>query len=171
VINSCPKPALNSEARSHMLRQIRMRLQTLRGRLASIRAEQSVTRQSLRPVQEAKQAVECEIDQLLADRKRLRIDRPRWLDITLSKRLERLRTLALAPVLDRGELHAAFLALFSKVIIDWERNRLNFHWKHGGESSVLVATKPLRDIENPRPPGKKRYYPGQRAPMLPSAVQ
>lgn len=171
VIKSCPKPALTSEARSHMLREIRMRLQTLRARAASIRAEQPITRQSLRPMQEARQAVESEIDQLLADRKRLRVDRPRWLDITLSKRLERLRNIARAPVLDRLELHSVFLALFSKVIIDWERNRLVFHWKHGGESSVAVATKPLRNVENPRRPGKQRFNPGELAPALPSVAR
>jgi len=39
VIKSCPKPALTSEARSHMLARIRGRLQTLRLRLASIITE------------------------------------------------------------------------------------------------------------------------------------
>ena len=36
-----------------------------------------------RPVLESRHTVEAEIERLLADRKGLRIDRPRWLEIAL----------------------------------------------------------------------------------------
>jgi hypothetical protein len=84
VIRSCPKPALSSDARSQMLTHIRVRLHTLRERRASLIADHPQIRQSLRPVLEARQSVENEIERLLAERKRLRIDRPKWLDITLT---------------------------------------------------------------------------------------
>jgi DNA invertase Pin-like site-specific DNA recombinase len=49
VINSCPKPALTSDARRHRLRHIRVRLATLRQRQRSMQAETGLLRQSLRP--------------------------------------------------------------------------------------------------------------------------
>jgi len=167
VIKSCPKPALTSEARSHMLTQIRMRLRALRLRLASIIAEQPKVRQMSRPVLEARQAVEAEIEKLLVDRKRLRIDRPKWLDVTLSKRLDKLRVVAKATVLDRVELHSMFKSLFVKVIIDWQQNRLRFVWKHGGESFVKVDMEPQRKVANRRRADRPRYQPGEVAPALP----
>jgi DNA invertase Pin-like site-specific DNA recombinase len=167
VIGSCPKPILTSDARSHMLGVIRSRLHSLRGRRASLASEHQQLRQSSRPVREACQAVDLEIEHLLADRKRLRIDRPKWLDVTLAKRLERLVQVAKAPHLDRKELHAIFVMLFVKVVIDWEREQLIFHWKHGGTSAVKVATKPLRVVANPRRSARPRYRPGESAPALP----
>ena len=167
VIRSCPKPALTSEARSHMLAHIRVRLHALRLRLASIIEERPKVRQMSRPVLEARHAVEAEIEKLLADRKRLTVDRPRWLDVTLSKRLERLRMVAKAPALDRVELHAILKSLFVKVVIDWQQNQLRIVWKHGGESIVKVAMKPMRKVANKRRADRPRYQPGQMAPALP----
>jgi DNA invertase Pin-like site-specific DNA recombinase len=167
VIRSCPKPALTSDGRNHMLTQIRSRLYDLRRRLASIIEEQPRVRQMSRPVLEARHAVEAEIGRLLADRKRLRIDRPKWLDITLSKKLEKLRMVAKASVVDRHELHLMLESLFVKVIIDWENNRLRFVWKHGGESFVKVDMRPQRKVENKRRTIRPRYQPGEMAPALP----
>lgn len=78
----------------------------------------------------------------------MRIDRPRWLDLTLSSRLEKLQLVAKATELDRMELHSMFKALFTKVVIDWQHDSLIFQWKHGGESHVRAAMKPLRQVEN-----------------------
>ena len=167
VINSCPKPALTSDARKHMLMIMRSRLHQLRRRLASIIEEQPLVRQMSRPVLEARRAVEAEMERLLADRKRLRIDRPKWLDVTLSKKLEKLRMVAKSPGLDRPELHSIFRSLFVKVVIDWENNRLKFIWKHGGESFVKADMRPQRQIMNVRRANRPRYQPGELAPALP----
>jgi DNA invertase Pin-like site-specific DNA recombinase len=167
VIRSCPKPALTSEARSHMLKQIRRQLHALRYRLVSIVEEQPKVRQMSRPVVAARRSVEDDIERLLADRKRLRIDRPQWLDVTLSRKLERLHTVAKMRVLDRPELHAIFKSLFVKVIIDWQNSRLRFVWKHGGESFVKVDMKPQRTVANRRRANRPRYQPGEMAPELP----
>jgi len=167
VIRSCPKPALTSDARKHMLMIIRSRLYDLRRRLASIISEQPKVRQMTRPVLEARQAAEAEIERLLADRKRLRIDRPKWLDVTLSKKLEKLRMVAKANTVDRPELHSILKSLFVKVIIDWEHNRLDIHWKHGGKSFVKVDMRPQRKVANKRRADRPRYQPGEMAPALP----
>ena len=167
VIKSCPKPALTSEVRSHRLTQIRLRLHTLRGRQASIGAEYAQVRQSLRPVIGARDAVDAEIAKLLAERKMLRIDRPRWLDVTLAARLDKLRTVAKATVVDRQELHTILRSLLTQVVVDWEHDRLVFHWKHGGTSAVRVAIRPKRIVANVRRADRPRFQPGQMAPPLP----
>jgi len=167
VIKSCPKPALTDEARGHQLAYIRRRLRVLRERQASMAAEYDLLHQSHRPVMAARVSVQNEIDSLLAQRHRLRIDRPKWLDITLSKRLEKLLAVATADPLDRKELHAVFRLLFAKVVIDWENDSLVFHWQHGGESSVKVNMKPQRVVANVRRGDRWRFQPGQVAPPLP----
>lgn len=86
-----------------------------------------------------RQSVETEIGRRLAQRKRLRIDRPKWLDLTLSARLDKLRATATATVVDRVELHSILRSLLTKVVVDWEHEQLVFHWKHGGESAVRVV--------------------------------
>jgi hypothetical protein len=47
--------------------------------------------------------------------------------------------------------------------------RLTFHWKHGGMSSVNADMKPLREVENRRRADRPRYKPGETAPALPVA--
>jgi DNA invertase Pin-like site-specific DNA recombinase len=167
VIRSCPKPTLTTDVRSHRLKQIRIRLHTLRQRMATIDAERTQLRRGSRPIRAAAENVEREIGQLLEERKRMRIDRPRWLDLTLSSRLEKVRYIAKAAVLDRAELHSIFESLFTKVVIDWQRESLIFHWKHGGESSVRASMKPLREVENVRRADRPRFEPGEMGPRLP----
>jgi len=167
VINSCPKPALTTDARSHQLAYIRTRLRNLRTRRDSMISEHAQLRQSLRPVVAARQTVEDEIETLLTQRRRLRIDRPKWLDVTLSRRLEKLLAVATAIPLDRKELHAVFRSLFVKVVIDWENDRLMFHWQHGAESKVHVNMKPQRVVANVRRADRQRFQPGQVALPLP----
>jgi hypothetical protein len=171
VILSCPKPALNSDARRLMLAQIRSRLNVLHRRQDSIASELGQLRQSSRPSLAARQAVDAEIAHLLTDRKRLRMDRPRWLDVTLSNRLEKLRQIAKASQVDRRELHSILEALLVKVVIDWQQESLQLHWKHGGTSSVKAAMKPQRKVANPRRADRPRYKPGETAPALPVAVR
>jgi hypothetical protein len=113
-------------------------------------AEYDLLHQSHRSVIAAKVSVQNEIDSLLTQREQLRIDRPKWLDVTLSKRLEKLLAVTTADPLNRMELHAVFRSLFVKVVIDWEHDRLIFHWQHGGESFVSVKMKPQRHVANPR---------------------
>jgi hypothetical protein len=122
-------------------------------------------------VLEARHAVEAEIERLLSDRKQLRINRPKWLDVTLSKKLEKLRMVAKVPELDRQELHSMLKSLFVKVIIDWQHNRLRFHWKHGGESIVKVDMRSQRKAENKRRGNRPRYQPGELAPALPKVAR
>lgn len=167
VIKSCPKPALTSEVRSHRLKQIRLRLHTLRGRQASIREEYPQVRQSLRPVIGARDAVDAEIAKLLSERKMLRIDRPRWLDVTLAARLDKLRMVGKATVVDRQELHTILRSLLVNVVVDWEHEQLMFNWKHGGTSAVRVAMKPQRVVANVRRADRPRFRPGEMAPPLP----
>lgn len=167
VIESCPKPALTSEVRSHRLMQIRLRLHTLRGRQASINAEHMQVRQSLRPVIAAREAVADEIAKLLAERKMLRIDRPRWLDVTLTARLDKLRMVATAAVVDRHELHTILRSLLVVVVVDWVHDQLVFNWKHGGTSVVRVVMKPQRVVANPRRADRPRFKAGEMAPSLP----
>jgi hypothetical protein len=82
-------------------------------------------------------------------------------------KLDKLRGVAKATLIDRHELHAILKPLVLKVIVDWEREQLLFHWKHGGESAVRVAMKPQRDFANPRRADRLRFKPGEMAPPLP----
>src|ERR1700720_936857 len=61
VIRSCPKPTLTTDVRSHRLKQIRLRLRTLRQRQATVDAERAKLRQGSRPVLAAVESVEREI--------------------------------------------------------------------------------------------------------------
>jgi DNA invertase Pin-like site-specific DNA recombinase len=171
VIRSCPKPVLSTDARSHRLKEIRIRLHTLRQRMTTIEMERPQLRHGSRPVQAASVSVEAEINQLLDERKRMRIDRPRWLDITLSARLDKLCVEAKATIVDRVDLHRLFQSLFAKVVIDWEHDRLIIHWKHGGQSFVRASMKPLREVANMRRADRPRYQPGQMGPRLPPVAR
>ncbi|HJS84679.1 MAG TPA: recombinase family protein [Acetobacteraceae bacterium] len=166
VIQGCPKPVLGGEMRADRLRHVRSRLYQLRERRDSIDLECPSLRQSSRPAIAAKQAVGMEISKLLEERRRLRLNKP-WLDITLAKKLSRLREVAAAREPDRKELHEILRSLFLKVVVDWERGRLVFHWKHGGESSVRAATKPQREVANRRRADRPRFGPGERIAPLP----
>jgi hypothetical protein len=167
VIASCPMVPLHAEVRSEELRRIAVRLRTLRRRSESLASEHATLRRSRRPVLALEQATAAEIGELLTQRKRLWEDKPRWQDLTLGKRLEQLRVVARANPLDRVELHRMFVSLFTKVVIDWERGRLVFHWKHGGTSAVKAVMEPLRREKNRSRRVNPQCAPGQRAPSLP----
>ena len=74
-------------------------------------------------------------------------------------------------MVDRVELHSILRSLLTKVVVDWEHEQLVFHWKHGGESAVRVAMKPLRTVSNRRRSDRPRFSPGEMAPALPVAVR
>jgi hypothetical protein len=105
VVKSCPKPVLDAGVRAHRLGQIRHRLHTLRLLRSSIEADRPRNWAISRPTLDAIEHVEREMQQLLDERKRLRIDRPRWLDVTLQARLGNLREVARAEFVDRHELN------------------------------------------------------------------
>ena len=130
-------------------------------------AEYPLLHQSWRPVAGARTSVDTEIERLLAERKRLRIDRPKWQDVTLSARLEKLRAAATAHEINRQELHAVLRSLFTKVVVDWEHERLIFTWQHGGESAVAASMSPQRAVRNVRRADRPRFQPRQTAPALP----
>jgi hypothetical protein len=87
--------------------------------------------------------------------------------MTLSAKLEKLRHMAKASIVDRVELHSQFKTLWSKVVVEWERDGLTFHWTHGGQSFVRASMKPLREVANVRRADRPRYQPGQMGPRLP----
>jgi hypothetical protein len=143
----------------------------LRERRLALAADYDLLHQSRRPVIDARDSVDAEIERLLAERKRLRIDRPKWLDVTLAARLDKLRAVATATEVNRQELHTIFRALFVKVVVDWENERLVFHWQHGGESWVRANMKPQRQVANVRRADRPRFQPGQLAQPLPVAAR
>jgi DNA invertase Pin-like site-specific DNA recombinase len=171
LIKTCPKPVLDPDARSHRLQQIRVRLHTLRTRLASMEAERPLNWQINRPTRDALHQTRTEMEQLIDERKKLRIDRPRWLDVTLQPRLERLRDMAHADVLDRHAFNSALRAMFDKIVVDWPQDRFVLHWKHGGQSVVPASFAPLRIVSNPRRSDRPRLGPGREPPPLPDVAR
>jgi hypothetical protein len=78
---------------------------------------------------------------LLTQRKQLRIDRPKWLDVTLSKRLEKLLAVATADPLNRMELHAVFRSLF-------DHSSGDFAVCHRGRRPLAVGKKAVEPPPN-----------------------
>ncbi len=171
VIKSCPKPVLDADVRTFRLGQIRHRLHMLRLRRTSMDADRPRNWQISRPTLDAIEQVECEIQQLLDERKKLRFDRPRWLDVTLQARLGHLREVARAEVVDRHELNNRLRSLLEKVVIDWQQDRLVLYWKHGGQSFVPALIAPLRMVTNPRRSDRPRLGPGRTPQLLPVAAR
>jgi len=116
IIKSCPKPSLSPDVRDHWMNEINLKLRVLRRRRASMDSERALLRHGSRPVLAAIQKVDGEIHYLLEERRRMRVDPPRWLDLTLTTKLDRLRAVAKASVLDRHEFHSILRSLFSKVV-------------------------------------------------------
>jgi DNA invertase Pin-like site-specific DNA recombinase len=167
VVKTCPRPVLDPDVRSHRLHQISVRLSTLRDRLASIEAERPLNWQISRPTRDALRQTEVEMEDLQDERKKLRIDRPRWLDVTLRPRLERLREMAHADVVDRHALNVALRSVLDKIVIDWPQDRLVLYWNHGGQSVIQTSFAPQRMVSNPRRSDRPRVGPGRELPPLP----
>lgn len=171
VIKGCPLPVHSREARRQILRSLQSNLHKLRKRRDQLIVEKAELLKAGRRGARGIEAVNAEIARLLEERRRMRSDRPRWLDVTLRSRLDELLTLGTALPLDRVKLNLALRALLIRVVIDWERGRLVFHWKHGGESSVPAWMEPQRTVQNPRRADKPRLGPGTRLPPLPEVVR
>jgi hypothetical protein len=167
IIKNCPKPVIDVDTRGNRLEQIRRRLYELRNRLASIKSEYALIRQINRPSLSNAERVETEMWQLLDERKLLRIDRPKWLDVTMAVRLAKLREVARALEVDRHGLNTLLRSLLDRVVIDWENDRLVLHWKHGGQSMIPVLITPLRTVSNPRRADRLRLGPGREPAPLP----
>jgi DNA invertase Pin-like site-specific DNA recombinase len=167
VLKNYPRPVLDPDVRSHRLQQIRARLSTLRTQLTSMEAERPLNWQISRPTRDALRHTKAETEQLLDERKKLRIDRPRWLDVTLRPRLERLREIAHADIIDRHALNAAFRSVFDRIIVDWPQDRIVLNWSHGGQSVVPASFAPLRLVSMPRRSERPRLGPGRELPALP----
>lgn len=167
IIRGCPKPVLDTDIRTNRLKQISRRLHEQRARLASMQSEYVLVRRINRPSLANAERVEAEMRQLLDERKMLRIDRPRWLEVTLAARLARLREVARALDVDRHALNTLLRSLLVRVVVDWGHDQLVLHWKHGGESVVPVLITPLRVVSNRRRSDRPRLGPGRAPAPLP----
>jgi hypothetical protein len=119
IIGGCPKPLLDPDIRSNRLEQIRRRLHELRVRLASIQSEYVLVRRINRPSLANAERIEAEMQQLLDERKTLRIDRPRWLNVILAARMAKLREVARTMDVDRHALNTILRSLLVRVVVDW----------------------------------------------------
>ena len=167
VIRSCPKPQIEADLRAHRLDHIRRRLHSLRKRLASVEQDRSINWQNGRLGRGTAEQIRSEMDVLFRERKSLRIDRPKWLYLTLQPRLARLREIALSDPLDRHGLNTQLKSLIDRIVVDWPRGQLVVQWKHGGESRIPVLIQPLRTVCNPRRSDRPRLGPGRQPFPLP----
>lgn len=126
------------------MKAIAERLRALRAQLTSIKADWSALRDISRPVQPVAGPIEAEIESLLAERYRLRIDRDYWRDATLELKLDDAHRAADATPPDVGELNRTLRGLLNKVIVEYNANQLVLDWKHGGSNRVYVNLKRLR---------------------------
>lgn len=171
VLRSCPKLVMDPDVRAHRLQQIRVRLHVLRARHASIEADRPLNWQHSRPIRDVAQQTVTEMERLLDERKKLRIDRPRWLDVVLQPRLARLGEIARADDVDRHGLNIALRGLLERVIVDWPNDRLVLDWKHGGQSTIAMSFAPQRLVSNPRRSDKLRLGPGKEPVPLPNVAR
>ena len=136
VIGRCPQPALHVETRRAMLRAIASRLSHLRQRGVRELAAREVLDATSRPGRDWELGTKLEMDELLAERYRLRADRSYWEDATLKLKLEKLNAAVAAVPRDLARINAAYRSLLIKVVVDWPKAQLALHWRHGGQSIV-----------------------------------
>lgn len=134
LIRNCPQPQLHVDARRAMLKTISKRLSHLRSRLMRERKAHALLLNTSRPGRTWSQDTEAEMEQLQAERYRLRLDRNYWEDATLNLKLEALRTAVLAEPRELARVNEKLRALLVKVVIDWENSRVVLYWRHGGHS-------------------------------------
>jgi hypothetical protein len=82
--------------------------------------------------------MDAELEALKAERLELLASEPRTATMHLEQRLNELRTAAMAFDLDRRRVNMALRALFSSIIINYERNTLTLLWHHGGRTRIQL---------------------------------
>ena len=132
----CPEPVLNVAARRAMLKSITSRLSHLRVRLRQETVAREVMAIHGRAGPALRDETEAEMQKLLNERYRLRADRSYWKDATLKLKLEALLAATSAAPPDMDRINEVLRSLLLKVVVDWPRDTLVLHWRHGGQSEV-----------------------------------
>lgn len=132
LIQRCPQPVMHAETRRALLKSVTNRLSHLRGRLAREQEAYAELDAQNRPGRTWACDTAREIEQVLAERYRLRADRSYWKDVTLGLKLDALRAAVATEPRDIARINLTLRALLLKVVVDWENDRLVLHWRHGG---------------------------------------
>ena len=160
LIARCPQPVLNVEARRSMLRAISNRLSNLRARLRDEVAARDQLADQNRTGRTWSRDTQAEIDRLLAERYRLRLERNYWRDATLDHKLEALAQAVAAQPRELALVNERLRALLTKVVVDWERNRLELHWRHGAVSHLGFWRRRQKGTKrNPTMPAPNTWWP------------
>lgn len=151
-IRSCPQPRMHAETRWKLLRSIKSRLRTLRARLDRETRAHGLHADEGRTCAGWAVDTRTEINKLVAERYRLRLDRNYWQDATLRLKLEALRNAVFSQPRDLSRINEKLRLLLSKVVVDWESKRLVMHWRHGGHSETPFYRRRLRgQVRNKTP--------------------
>lgn len=152
LIRSCPQPRMHAETRRNLLRSIKSQLKTLRVRrdreISAYRCHADEGRTCAGWAADTQR----EIDELLAERYRLRLDRNYWQDATLRLKLEALRTAVFAQPRELSRINEKLRLLLAKVVVDWERQQLVMHWRHGMHSETAFYRRRRRGRERNKTP-------------------
>ena len=138
IIEACPWPRTNDPATATRIRRISHRIATLDTERADLlRTVARVHSNRTRPLR-AVQELDAELQNLKDERSDLRASEPHTGTVHLERRLEELRSAAMSYDMDRRRVNAALRALFSGIVIDYERGTLTLTWHHGGRTRVKV---------------------------------
>ena len=138
IIEACPWPRTNDPATATRIRRISYRIATLDTERADLlRTVARVHSNRTRPLR-AVQELDAELQNLKDERSDLRASEPHTGTVHLERRLEELRSAAMSYDMDRRRVNAALRALFSGIVIDYERGTLTLTWHHGGRTRVKV---------------------------------
>jgi len=160
LIDACPPLQVSEDVRRRRLASIAARLRALRLRRDALDEAAPALRLMRTGTVTPLAALKAEKNALLAERRALKAPTPRWQDAIVQARLHTLSAAA-QPVMDPAKLNAALRALLTRVVVDWERDCLTLHWKHGGESNVPYDPGALRQRCGPADNAA-------RAPSLPA---
>lgn len=144
LIRSCPQPRMHAETRRTLLRGIKSQLKALRTRLARETRAHASHADEGRTCAGWAADTEAEMEALLEQRYRLRLDRSYWQDATLRLKLEALRNAVLAVPRDLARVNERLRLLLNKVVVDWENAELVLHWRHGEQSRTPFYRGRLR---------------------------
>jgi len=150
LIDACPPLQVSEEVRRRRLTSIAARLRALRLRRDALDEATPALRLMRTGTVTPLAALKAEKNALLAERRALKARVPRWQDAIVQARLDTLSAAAASPVMVPAKLNAALRALLTRVVVDWERNCLTLHWKHGGESNVPYDPDALRQRRRSR---------------------